>query len=330
MVTGRRLFSHICLLGIIGSASAFLSKQYVSFGFKLSVERAHISARRFAAPRYGPPMANPNDPNSFENRSSAPSSGPQTKKEFRELMNQVMQVSDPQHIPSVLTKQMELILNLSGEEGVATIEAILNEAREEQGDEAAERLEEVIDLILSFAEEFVQQAVGIEDANKKILGKIIRTISNKDIAGREREEALDDLLAAERDNITPGFLRHIEGECDRIAAAPKMTPESTRLLEILRIIQTRALEELGQDLGQAAQALGQLIGYESKAERSAVLEAGLAVQGVDFAREMVALTEEALEGFTRVNGGADPDLVECVEEIDGRLRRFLESEVGFQ
>jgi hypothetical protein len=125
-------------------------------------------------------------------------------------------------------------------------------------------------------------------------------------------------------------LRHIEGECERIAAAPKMTPESARLLEILRIIQTRALEELGLDLGQAAQALGQLIGYESKSERTAVLEAGLAVQGVDFAREMVALTEEALDGFARVQGGADPDLVECVKEIDKRLRSFLERDAAFQ
>jgi hypothetical protein len=326
--TERHLWNYICLLCIIGPVSAFLSQQHASFG-RVHVEREYISAH-FAGRRYGP-TENSNDPNPFENRASpTASTGGQTKKQFRELLNQVMQVSDPQHIPSVLTKQMELILNLSGEEGVETVEAILNEAREEQGDEAAERLEEVIDLVLSFAEAFVEQAVGIEDTNKKTLGKIIRAISNKDVAGRDREEALDELLAAERDNITAGFLRHIESECERIAAAPKMTPESARLMEILRIIQTRALEELGLDLGQAAQALGQLIGYESRAERTAVLEAGLAVQGEDFAREMVALTEEALEGFARVQGGADPDLVECVEEIDGRLRRFLERDPGFQ
>jgi hypothetical protein len=328
MATERRLWNCICLICIIGPVSAFLTQQHASFG-RVHVERVYISAPHFAGRRYGP-TENPNDPNPFENRSPTPSTGAQTKKEFRELLNQVMQVSDPQHIPSVLTKQMGLILNLSGEEGVETVEAILNEAKEEQGDEAADRLEEVIDLVLSFAEEFVQLASSTSDNNKKILGKIIRAISNKDVAGRDREEALDELFAAERDNITAGFLRHIEGECERIAAAPKMTPESARLLEILRIIQTRALEELGLDLGQAAQALGQLIGYESRAERTAVLEAGLAVQGVGFAREMVALTEEALEGFARVQGGADPDLVECVKEIDERLRRFLERDAAFQ
>jgi hypothetical protein len=322
MATERRLWNYICLICIVGPASAFLAQKHASFG-RVHVERVYIPAPHFAGRRYGPTEI-PNDP------TPTPSTGAQTKKEFRELLNQVMQVSDPQHIPSVLTKQMGLILNLSGEEGVETIEAILNEAKEEEGDEAVERLEEVIDLVLSFAEEFVQQAVGVDDTNKKILGKIIRAISNKDVAGRDREEALDELFAAERDNITAGFLRHIEGECERIAAAPKMTPESARLLEILRIIQTRALEELGLDLGQAAQALGQLIGYESKAERTAVLEAGLAVQGVDFAREMFALTEEALDGFARVQGGADPDLVECVKEIDERLRRFLDRDAAFQ
>jgi hypothetical protein len=329
MATERRLRIYICLVCITGSVSAFLLPQHASFG-RVHVGREYISAPHFAGRRYGP-TEDPNDPNPFGNRSPTPANtGAQTKKEFRELLNQVMQVSDPQFIPSVLTKQMQLILNLSGEEGVETVEAILNEAREEEGDEAAERLEEVIDLVLSFAEEFVQQAVGIEDTNKKTLGKIIRAISNKDVAGRDREEALDELIAAERDNISAGFLRHIEGECERIAAAPTMTPESARLMEILRIIQTRALEELGLDLGQAAQALGQLIGYENRAERTAVLEAGLAVQGVEFAREMAALTEEALEGFARVQGGADPDLVECVEEIDGRLRRFLERDGAFQ
>jgi hypothetical protein len=321
MATERRLWNYICLICIVGPASAFLAQKHASFG-RVHVERVYIPAPHFAGRRYGPTEI-PNDP------TPTPSTGAPTKKEFRELLNQVMQVSDPQHIPSVLTKQMGLILNLSGEEGVETIEAILNEAKEE-GDEAVERLEEVIDLVLSFAEEFVQQTVGVDDTNKKILGKIIRAISNKDVAGRDREEALDELFAAERDNITAGFLRHIEGECERIAAAPKMTPESARLLEILRIIQTRALEELGLDLGQAAQALGQLIGYESKAERTAVLEAGLAVQGVDFAREMFALTEEALDGFARVQGGADPDLVECVKEIDERLRRFLDRDAAFQ
>jgi hypothetical protein len=328
MATERRLWIYICLLCITGPVSAFQLQQHASFG-RVHVGREFISAPHFAGRRYGP-TEDPNDPTPFENLSPTQATGAQTKKEFRELLNQVMQVSDPQFIPSVLTKQMELILNLSGEEGVETVETILDEAREEEGDEAAERLEEVIDLVLSFAEEFVQQAVGIEDTNKKTLGKIIRAISNKDVAGRDREEALDELIAAERDNITAGFLRHIEGECERIKAAPKMTPESARLMEILRIIQTRALEELGLDLGQAAQALGQLIGYENRAERTAVLEAGLAVQGVEFAREMAALTEEALEGFARVQGGADPDLVECVEEIDGRLRRFLEKDAAFQ
>ena len=105
-----------------------------------------------------------------------------------------------------------------------------------------------------------------------------------------------------------------------------MTPESVRLLEIIRVIQTRVLEELGKDLGEAAQVLGQLIGYDTKAERLAVLEAGLTVRGPDFAKELMALTEEALEGFERVPEKVDPGLVECIQEIDGRLKTF----VGFQ
>jgi hypothetical protein len=72
--------------------------------------------------------------------------------------------------------------------------------------------------------------------------------------------------------------------------------------------------------------LGQLIGYENKNERMAVLEAGLTVRGVDFAKEMAALTCEALEGFERVPGGVDPDLVGQIQEIDDRLQKFIEEE----
>ena len=75
-------------------------------------------------------------------------------------------------------------------------------------------------------------------------------------------------------NFTPGFLRHLDGERARIANAPRMTPESARRLEIIRIIQARVLEELGTDLGEAAVVLGQLMGYEKEEELRAVLDAG--------------------------------------------------------
>ena len=69
--------------------------------------------------------------------------------------------------------------------------------------------------------------------------------------------------------------------------------------------------------------LGQLLGYDKEEELLGVLEAGLTVRGRDFAVEMADLTEEALEGFTKVPGGADPDLVKKVEFIDRRLQDFL-------
>lgn len=281
------------------------------------------------ARRYGPagdvPESNPFGP------LRQPSSGiERQKQEFRELVEKVMMASDPNHVPSVLTKNMELILSLSGEDGVEVVESILDETREEQGEEAAQRIEEVIDAILSCTEDFVHQAEKIDNDNKKLLGQIIMILADKERSSRDREEALDELLSKEKDSFTPGFLRHIEGECERIANAPKMTPESARLLEILRTIQTRVLEELGNDLGESAQVLGQLIGYSDKAERLAVLEAGLTVRGLAFAQELVSLTEEALEGFKLVPGGADPGLIECVEQINERTRQFVYTEAGFQ
>ena len=93
-------------------------------------------------------------------------------------------------------------------------------------------------------------------------------------------------MEKEKNNFSAGFLRHLEGECQRIEGAPTMTPESARLLEIIRIIQTRVLEELGSDMGEAALVLGQLMGYDNKDELLGVLDAGLTVQGREFAVEM--------------------------------------------
>jgi len=69
--------------------------------------------------------------------------------------------------------------------------------------------------------------------------------------------------------------------------------------------------------------LGQLIGYDDKAERIAVLEAGLTVRGMDFAKELSDLTKEALEGFQDVPVGVDKELTARVEEIDERVNEFI-------
>ena len=191
-----------------------------------------------------------------------------------------------------------------------------------------EQLDRSIELILEFVEGFVDEASKVDQQNKQLLGKIVKTLANKDLSSREREQKLDSTIKTER--LTAGFLRHLESECRRIEKASSMTPESVKMLQILRMIQVRVLEEFGRDLGEAAQVLGQLIAYETKEERIAVLEAGLTVQGTDFAIQMRSHTQEALDGFRRVPGGADPDLVGRVEEIDDRLSQYLDNHSSFQ
>ena len=93
-----------------------------------------------------------------------------------------------------------------------------------------------------------------------------------------REDEFDDLMEQCQGQFTPGFLRHLEGECERIANAPQTSPESLRLLQFLRTLQVRVVEELGRTfLGQEAIALGQLLGYDDPQERMAVLQTGLSL-----------------------------------------------------
>ena len=83
--------------------------------------------------------------------------------------------------------------------------------------------------------------------------------------------------------------------------------------------------------------MGQLLGYDDDDERSAVLDAGLAVRGAEFANELIRLTEEALsdlramssssrDGYDdgRMNVDVDPELIRRVEMIDGRIRGYID------
>ena len=128
-------------------------------------------------------------------------------------------------------------------------------------EERLEELSEVVDLIVTFVESFVEEAKSMEDLYKKLLGRIFKIIAKKENNQLEKdsdasvfsigtsadiEATLDQVLAEESEAFTPGFLRHLEGECSRIANLPTISPESSKMLQILRVIQARVLEELGK------------------------------------------------------------------------------------
>jgi hypothetical protein len=304
----RSLVYFITSLSLVFSSAAFLSQTKIS--------RAQ---RILFASRYGPPLS-PDD-NVGPGRKSQDND--QTKVRFRKLLEESAAISNPDHLPKLLANNMEVIVSLQGNEGAKIVSDLVEEAKTE-GVEQFERTVMMVDTILTFAETFVEQASEIDMKHKKLLGSIIKTMTSKS------EDALDELMEAEKNNFSAGFLRHIEGECDRIVGAPRASPDSAKLLELLRIIQTRVLEELGSDMGEATLVLGQLMGYDDKDELLGVLDAGLTVQGREFALEMAVLTEEALKGFQSVHDGVDPELVERVKTVDLRLKDYLEETNQFQ
>ena len=244
------------------------------------------------------------------------------KAQFRNLLARAMEIRSPELLPRELANNLELLFSLRGYEGAAVISEVVNEAKD-QGPEHFHRTVKTVEKLLSFAEDFVNEATQLDTQNKELLGKIILTMTKKGQTGLDKEELLDQVLEEEKANFSPGFLRHLEGECQRIANAPKVTTESAGLLQIIRVIQTRVLEEIGKDMGEAAVVLGQLMGYDDEDELLGVLGAGLTVRGRGFALEMLDLTQEALEGFQKVADGVDPGLIERVTFIDNQLMKFL-------
>ena len=108
--------------------------------------------------------------------------------------------------------------------------------------------------MIAFVESLVEEATSLDNEYKELLGNIFKTIApdadlpsgGSTTSASDMEERLDSLLSSEKEAFTPGFLRHVEGECDRLSNLEEATPESTRMLQILRVVQARVLEELGQ------------------------------------------------------------------------------------
>ena len=168
---------------------------------------------------------------------------------LRELVKEIIEAKPPQSLPSIVTKYLNVLLAMKGEDGVKALKLIVQQASQPEEAEVA------CEYILNFMEAFVEEAKAMEETNKLLLGKIMRAISPSDtstIASSSstsrsyREEKLDTILQEEKDNFTPGFLRHVENECRRLANSSSITKDSTRLLETLQIIHLRILEELGK------------------------------------------------------------------------------------
>ena len=240
----------------------------------------HTLAKRWmAVPRYGPIEDNNEQhlPLS-KNKIGINYIQEEIKSEFTTLLHKVINATttegegEEEELPSLFTQNIEMILTVIGTDGL--LEEIINEDvqkhqqqhnldnnEEVEASDSSSRLDDIsnaVNIILSFIETFVEQTKSMDDIYKQLLGKIFTSIApggendpnnNKSSSSSSlsmMENELDTLLSTESNAFTPGFLRHVEGECNRISSQRTISPESTRMLQILRLIQTRILEELGK------------------------------------------------------------------------------------
>lgn len=255
------------------------------------------------------------------------------KNQFRALLRDVITVADRNELPSILSRNLDMLVDLRGYEAVALCKEALGQAEASGNPVAIEKVTAAVDYIVYFVETFVGQAKALDDQNKATLYNILKRMTGEDEGAAdnnvflksddERAAALDEMISTEKESFTPGFLRYLEGECNRIASTPDMTEDTARLLEIVRVIQLRVVEEMGKSLGEGALVLGRLLGYKDRAERLAVLDAGLKVRGIEFAIELASMSEGALAGFKQA--GADPGLVEIVGDIHQHLVGYVQA-----
>jgi len=200
------------------------------------------------------------------------------KSDFIKLIDTIINGTTPEHeFPSLFTQNIDTIMRVIGYNsnsnsvgargggGGSLLQEIMQDellqSNENDGNSQnrVDQISDAIDLILTFVESFVEQTKTMDDVYKQLLGKIFQSIapgasesssgitpSLSSSSSANMENQLDNLLSTEKEAFTPGFLRHVEGECLRIASLSTISPESAKMLQILRLIQTRVLEELGK------------------------------------------------------------------------------------
>jgi hypothetical protein len=299
-------------LKLLATTFCLVSPHAHSFG--ISSGRSNKVSLMPRAMGYGPPETGQplvNDPT------------PEQIEQFQSVFYQVMNCEVREHLPSIVSGSIDVFVDLRGDTGVGLLNQQVAQVEATGDPELISRAHAAVEYIVYFIEAFIGEAKMMDDNNKRILGNIIKCMLAEENQSMSKDERLDQFMANEMQSFTPGFLRHLEGECVRLQNLQTQTPETARMGQILRVTQARVIEELGKELGEGAQVLGQLLGYETSEERIAVLDAGLQVRGVDFARELKALTEEALQGFQNTPGGVDQNLINIVAEMDYRIAEFI-------
>jgi len=274
-----------------------------------------------AVPRYGPP--DPIDAEIEETNDAEIEEPDDLRKgitdEFRSLIEKLL-VIEQQHVPSLLTNNVELLLAALPKREI--LESIVEENPKQEEEVIA-----IINYLGTFVEAFLEEAKSVDKGYKELLGDIIRVMRGNDEEWSKwsnKEEDLDEYLSIKCDDLTPGFLRHLEGECDRIEGAPEKTPESLHLLNIMRMIRVRVVEEVGKKtLGEGAEVLSQLLSYDEEKERMAVMTAGLELRGLEFAGELESMSKEALERMEKIE--VDPELVYRLTGIHEGIQKYIKS-----
>ena len=190
--------AHVAALFL--SASTKLSPcHYSIFQSRRRIQSPCSSQSKLAAARYGPKEIMPTDMNGDffadqeewekqdENRIL------QQKLDFKALLEQMLALENPQHVPGFMTRNLNFLLSMRGYEGSTLMKEALEEAEKEvqngtQEEDYYQRVSDAMDYIISFMEEFVDQSKILDEQNKQLVGKIIRAITQQKQQQEEQEQ----------------------------------------------------------------------------------------------------------------------------------------------
>jgi len=145
---------------------------------------------------------------------------------FRSMLDEVIHVDKRENLPRICTRNIELLVSMRASDTAAICNEIMESAIASKDQALVDNTEAAIQYIVYFVETFIAETKSIDDANKALLGEIIKVIIGRttltekieidDLPSEsERERNLNEFVATHKDEFTPGFLRHLEGECKR-------------------------------------------------------------------------------------------------------------------
>jgi hypothetical protein len=167
-------------------------------------------------------------------------------KYCRQIMKRLLDVEDEHELPGIITPHVQFLLRSDCSAFAAELEA------EASNERALDTVRNAYDFLLSFLEEFVEQATAIQRRNQALLAELLA-------AAQQGVLQFEQKITALQEQLDMTLLMYLDSEADRLKAAG-----GKEALGVVAIIRARIAAEIEKTMGEEISTLNRLLGFDDR------------------------------------------------------------------